>query len=206
MGIGATAESAVDAGFHVTRTDGAGAPVDVAGSADLVDGGAYLRIDDLPGNLSEALDELETAAGLNPNLAVVYCGLGDTLAYDGRIDQAIPKFERAINLSPHDPMRWAFYAYRALAHLFARDFDLAEEWARQATRVSNCHYWGYAHRVAALGHLQRKDDLRQALAELQRINPAFTCEVARKRLFYVKDPNQVALYLEGLRRAGVAEG
>jgi tetratricopeptide (TPR) repeat protein len=148
---------------------------------------------------NEALGELEIAAELNPNLAVVYCGLGDSLAYEGRIDEAIPYFQRAIDLSPHDP-------YRALAHLFAQEFDLAEEWARKATRVPNCHYWGFAHRVAALGHLQRSDELETALTELRRINPDFTCNFAQGRLFYVKDPNQISLYIDGLRRAGMPEG
>jgi TolB-like protein/Flp pilus assembly protein TadD len=155
---------------------------------------------------SEALGELEIAAELNPNLAVVYCGLGDSLAYEGRIGEAIPYFQRAIDLSPHDPLRWAFYSYRALAHLFAREFELAEEWARKATRVPNCHYWGFSHRVAALGHLQRSDELADALTELRQINSGFTCKVAQRRLFYVKDPNQITLYIEGLRQAGVPEG
>ena len=154
----------------------------------------------------EALDELEIAAKLNPNLAMVYCGLGDSLAYEGRISEAIPYFQRAIDLSPHDPLRWAFYSYRALAHLFAREFELAEDWARQATRVPNCHYWGFSHRVAALGHLQRADESEAALAELRKINPGFTCKLAQRRLFYVKNPSQVALYIEGLRQAGVPEG
>ena len=114
--------------------------------------------------------------------------------------------QRAIELSPHDPLRWAFYSYRALAHLFAREFELAEDWARKATRVPNCHYWGFSHRVAALGHLQRADDLEIALTELRKINPDFTCKVAKRRLFYVKNPSQIALYIEGLRRAGVPEG
>ena len=155
---------------------------------------------------SEALAELEIAAELNPNLAVVFCGLGDSLTYEGRISEAIPYFQRAINLSPHDPLRWAFYSYRALAHLFAREFELAEEWARKATRVPNCHYWGFAHRVAALGHLQQTDELEATLAELRQIKPDFTCKFAQRRLFYVKNPSQIALYIEGLRQAGVPEG
>jgi Predicted integral membrane protein len=154
----------------------------------------------------EALGELEAAVELNPNLAVVYCGLGDSLAYDGRISEAIPYFQRAINLSPHDPLRWAFYSYGALAYLFAREFDLAEDWARKATRVPNCHYWGFAHHVAALGYLQRADELETALAELRKIKPDFTCKLARERLFYLKNPDQIALYIDGLRRAGVPEG
>jgi TolB-like protein len=158
------------------------------------------------GAYGNALGELEAAIELNPNLAVAYCGLGDSLAYEGRVSEAIPYFQRAINLSPHDPMRWAFYSYRALAHLFAQQFELAEEWAHKATRIPNCHYWGYAHRVAALGHLQRTDESGVALTELLKINPSFNCNLARRRLFYLKDPSQIALYIDGLRRSGVPEG
>jgi TolB-like protein/Tfp pilus assembly protein PilF len=155
---------------------------------------------------AEALGELEAALELNPNLAVVHCGLGDSLAYDGRLQEAIPHFQRAINLSPHDPLRWAFYAYGALAHLFARQFEQAEEWARRATRIPNCHYWGYAHRVAALGYLERTEERMAALSELLKIKADFSCAHAKRRLFYLKDPSQIALYLDGLLRAGVPEG
>jgi TolB-like protein/DNA-binding winged helix-turn-helix (wHTH) protein len=153
----------------------------------------------------DALAELETAVELNPCLAVSYCGLGDSLAYEGRISEAIPYFQKAIDLSPYDPLRWAFYSYRALAHLFGREFDLAFEWALKATRVPNAHYWAFAHRVSALGHLQRPEDLRVAVDELLQRKPDFSCSFARKRLFYVKDPDQLELYIEGLGRAGIPE-
>lgn len=152
---------------------------------------------------ADALAELKTAAELNPSLAVVYCGVGDSLAYEGRTDQAIPYFEKAIELSPYDPQRWAFYSYRALAHLFAGQFDSAAEWAHKATLVPHCHYWPFAHRVSALGHLQQVDAMRSAKAELLQCRPDFSCDFALQRLFYVKNPDQLALYIEGLRRAGV---
>jgi TolB-like protein/DNA-binding winged helix-turn-helix (wHTH) protein/Tfp pilus assembly protein PilF len=153
----------------------------------------------------DALAELEVAIELNPSLAVSYCGLGDSLAYEGRIREAIPYFQRAIDLSPYDPLRWAFYSYRALAHIFAREFELASEWAQRATRVPNAHYWAFANRVSALGHLGQAGELRMAVNELLQRNPSFTCSFARKRLFYVRDPEQLELYLEGLRRAGMPE-
>jgi TolB-like protein/tetratricopeptide (TPR) repeat protein len=157
------------------------------------------------GAYRDALGELETAVELNPNLAVVYCGLGDSLAYEGRISEAIPYFQRAIRLSPHDPLRSAFYSYGALAYLFAHEFETAEDWAHKATRIPNCSYWGFAHRVAALGYLERTDERASALAELLKIKPDFTCGLARRRLFYLKDPAQIALYVDGLRRAGVPD-
>ncbi|MDP3675587.1 MAG: winged helix-turn-helix domain-containing tetratricopeptide repeat protein, partial [Novosphingobium sp.] len=138
----------------------------------------------------DALAELETAVELNPCLALSYCGLGDSLAYEGRVSEAIPYFQRAIELSPYDPLRWAFYSYRALAHIFGREFELAGEWAQRATRVPNAHYWAFAHRVSALGHLQRPDDLRTAVPELLQRKQDFSCSFARKRLFYIKNPGQ----------------
>jgi len=152
----------------------------------------------------DALAELESAVELNPNLAVVYCGLGDSLAYEGRFSEAIPYFEKAISLSPYDPQRWAFYSYRALAHLLARQFELAAEWAQKATRIPNSHYWPFAHRVAALGHLQRPE-AQAALVELLQRQPDFSARLARKRLFYIKDPLHLDIYIEGLRKGGVPE-
>jgi tetratricopeptide (TPR) repeat protein len=153
----------------------------------------------------DALAELETAVELNPCLAVTYCGLGDSLAYEGRISEAIPYFQKAIDLSPHDPLRWAFYSYRALAHIFAREFDLANEWAQRATRVPNAHYWAFAHRASALGHLERPQERAAAVNDLIQRKPDFSCGFARKRLFYLKDRDQLDLYLEGLRRAGISD-
>jgi TolB-like protein/Tfp pilus assembly protein PilF len=151
----------------------------------------------------DALAELESAANLNPSLAVVYCGLGDSLAYEGRIDEAIPHFEKAVSLSPYDPQRWAFYSYRALAHLCAGQFESAVEWSQKATRVPHCHYWPFAHRVSALGHLQRLDALEGARAELLQQKPGFSCGFARRRLFFIKNPVHLERYIAGLVKAGI---
>jgi TolB-like protein/Tfp pilus assembly protein PilF len=152
-----------------------------------------------------ALRELETAIDLNPCLAQAYCGLGDSLAYEGRMDEAIGLFEKAIQLSPHDPFRWAFFSYRALAHLFQKDFQSAEQWADKAVRVPNSHYWANAHLVVALSHQNRPDATQAALENLLARKPGFTCAVAQNRLFYIKRPDQLALYLDGLRAAGLPE-
>jgi adenylate cyclase len=82
-------------------------------------------------------------------------------------------------------------------------FSKALEWAQKATRIPNCHYWPFAHRVAALGHMQRTKELRTAVAELLQRRPGFSQSFARKRLFYVKKPAQLDVYIEGLRRAGI---
>ena len=115
----------------------------------------------------------------------------------------MPYFEKALSLSPHDPQRWAFYSYGALAYLFARKFEEAQKWAWNATRIPNAHYWPFAHRLAALGHLQRKEELSTAIAELLQRKPDFTARFARERLFYVRNPAHLDVYMDGLRLAGI---
>ncbi|MFT5393978.1 MAG: adenylate cyclase [Gammaproteobacteria bacterium] len=150
-----------------------------------------------------ALAESRIAVQLNPSLGVAHCGIADALTYMGFVEDAIPQFETAIRLSPQDPWRWAFFAYRSLAHLFREEYDAAVYWAGSALRVPNCAYWANAHMVSALGHLGMKDKGNGAAAELLRRKPRFSCEYAKQRLFYVKDAGQLARYLDGLRKAGL---
>lgn len=153
---------------------------------------------------NEAIEALEHAIELNPYLAVTYCGLGDSLAYEGRLDEAIDKFEMAIRLSPHDPFRWAFYSYRSLAHIFRGEYADAALWARKSAQLPNAQYWARAHLVAALGHLGGSEMAASAMEDLRLHKPEFSLAFARAHLFYLKREEQLDLYLDGLRRAGVA--
>jgi len=121
------------------------------------------------------------------------------------MEESIARFEEAIRLSPHDPWRWGFFAYRSLAHLFMKQHEAAAEWAQKALRDPNCQYWANSHLVAAIGHLDRIDEARSALEELLRRKPEFSCSFARTHLFYIKSAAQIEHYLDGLRKAGVPE-
>lgn len=150
-----------------------------------------------------AIDALEHAITLNPCHALSHCGLGDSLAYEERFDEALHQFDHAIALSPHDPFRWAFMSYRSLAHLFAGQFKESALWARRASQVPNAHYWARAHLVSALGHL---GDAEQASTDsnlLLKTRPGFSRNFAEERLFFVKKRNQLETFLEGLGRAGI---
>jgi TolB-like protein/Flp pilus assembly protein TadD len=150
-----------------------------------------------------AIDALQHALELNPCLAVTYCGLGDSFAYEGRLDEALEQFEIAIKLSPHDPFRWAFYSYRSLAHLFRAEYEDAVSWARKAVAIPNAQYWARAHLLAALGHVGDQSQIEGAVRDLLEIKPAFSLDFAREHLFYIKRPDQLEMYLEGLRKAGL---
>lgn len=152
-----------------------------------------------------ALSENEVAIDLNPTFAAAHCGLADSLAYEGRYDEAIERFEKAIELSPNDPQRWAFLTYGALALIFKGDYETAVQWLDRASVIPNCQYWTVAHKAVALAQLGRKDEAAKAVRQLLREKPNFTIAFATQKLFYLKDPKQLDCYLKGLSLAGIPE-
>lgn len=151
----------------------------------------------------EAQAQCRTALDLNPSFAQAHCAMGDALSYGGRAEEAILQFEESIRLSPQDPWRWAFLSYEALARIFLKQYGRAVESAQAALRIPNCQYWANAHLVAALGHLDKVDEASDAVAELLRRKPGFSCRYAEEHLFFLESRVQLEHYLEGLRKAGV---
>ena len=150
-----------------------------------------------------ALAENEKAIELNPTLAPAFCALGDSLAYEGRYEEASEHFQKSVEMSPNHPQLWAFLTYGALNFLFARQFEKALDWAERAADIPNCQYWALSHAVVALSYLERKDEARKMVNRLLQERPDFTLTFAQKRLFYLKREDQLKLYLEGLEAAGV---
>jgi TolB-like protein len=151
----------------------------------------------------DALVENGIAIDLNPTFAAAHCGLGDSLAYEGRYEESVSCFEKAVELSPNDPQLWAFYTYGALVFLFKREFARALEWTERASAIPNCQYWTTAHRAVALAHLGRHDEARRTAGLLMQQNTDFSRAFAREKLFYLKDPEQIGLYMQGLEGAGI---
>lgn len=156
------------------------------------------------GEYDRAVEENNKAIELNPTLAVAYCALGDSLAYGGHYEESMAYFEKSIDLSPNDPQLWAFYTYGALALLFNRDFERALRWLDRARSIPNYQYWTTAHRVVALAHLGRHTEATAVADELRHEVPDVSLEFVREKLFYLKDPAQINLYLEGLSAGGIS--
>lgn len=64
----------------------------------------------------EAIRHFNTASQLNPNFATAAGFVGFTLALDGRAEEALRQFERALRISPRDPFNSFFYSWTAAAH------------------------------------------------------------------------------------------
>lgn len=152
-----------------------------------------------------ALAENEKAIQLNPTLAPAFCALGDSLAYEGRYEEASEHFEKAVEMSPNHPQLWAFLSYGALNFIFSGQYEKALEWAERATDIPNCQYWALAHATVALSYLDRMPQAEKMAARLLRERPEFSLSFARKRLFFLKREDQLKLYLDGLEKAGIKD-
>ena len=163
------------------------------------------RIYSIRFDYEQAISELEFAIKLNPCLADAYHGLGFTLTYSGRAEEAIPLFETAYRLSPHDANVWAFFGIRAVAYIEMRQYDEAIKCAREAVRKRYAKYWAFSHLVSALGHGGTAQEAEKAITELLARKPDFTVNFAKIHLYYYRKPEQLDHYFQGLRKAGLPE-
>ena len=152
-----------------------------------------------------ALTESEMAITLNPGLAAAYCGYGQALTFEGYYDEAVDQFEKTIALDPHDPYLWVSICNGALTLIFKQDFETALSWSERASEFPDRLYWPTAHKTVSLAYLERQDDARRSVEKLLAGKPGFTTQSAERELFRPKRPNQLELYLDGLRMAGVPE-
>ena len=155
------------------------------------------------GEYDRSIADLKAAIELNPGMAQAHCGLGDSMAYSGQLEDALECFEEAVRISPSDPYRWAFLSYGATALLFKGAYEEAAKWATEAESVPNSHYWPTAIRVSALAHMDRMAEATSALKHLKERRPGITADFVESRLFYLKDPQQIETYVSGLRKAGL---
>jgi TolB-like protein len=154
----------------------------------------------------EAVAHLRQAIRLNPSFAQAYFALGFTLIVSGRAGAGIPYLERAVELSPHDPHLSSFHAIRALGLLALGQLDLAEDFARNATRIPNANRWPFLVLVSLLGRTDRAEEARRAVADLLERSPSgFSLANARSEFFFCGDEALRRLYIDGLRRAGLRE-
>jgi adenylate cyclase len=128
--------------------------------------------------------------------------------YRGEHADAIIRLERAIRLSPLDLLAHHFYTGMGWAHLFAGRYDEAASWARRAALEKPD--WAPTARVETIACALsgRIVEAREALARLRAIDPDLRLshlERGRGVPSAWRRAEDRALYIEGLRRAGLPE-
>ena len=159
-------------------------------------------------NVELAVDAYEAALALNPSLAPAYGSLGAAKIRVGNSAEAFEPLQKAIKLSPRDPLLNIWYFYIAHAHTHLGQYQEAIDWCHRSIAVKP--FWiAYADLAASYAWTGREKEAQATAAELRRMRPDYT--VAR----WLEDgkgwsDNNVFLaefqrIAEGLRKAGLPE-
>jgi len=149
---------------------------------------------------------IDHALTLNPNSANAWCARGWVAAMQGRADPAIEALQRAIRLSPLDPLRWLFVGGISFAHLVARRFEEAVDWADRYVREQPRLGSGYRIKAVACAHLGRLRQAQECARRILELQPAFTIsEWQRTYAEFMCSPETLAMCMDGLRKAGLPE-
>src|SRR5215469_9587681 len=158
----------------------------------------------LAGEAEMAAAALDRVLALNPNAAHAWSARGIIHAVRNQPEAAIEAIERARRLSPFDPYTFLYALYIALAHLAARRFKQAIEWADRALHEQPRMVAAMRTKVAANAHLGRLDEARAELSRLLAIDPKLTIAGYREYAHFAA-PEVLELLVTGLRLAGLSE-
>jgi adenylate cyclase len=152
----------------------------------------------------DALAEYEKALELNPVSGRVRYGYGVALLHSGDAANAETEFNVAIQLSPRDPYRSAFYSRMSYCQIALRNYVSAVDWARKSISEPFTEPTVYLILVSALGHLERPAEMKDAMNELFQMIP--DASLGYVRALIPSEPETLENFLEGLRKAGLPEG
>src|SRR5262249_14859401 len=117
---------------------------------------------------------------------------------------ALNHFARAMRLNPLDPNAFSTQAGMASAHFFAGRYDEASLWAERSMQEQAGHTPPLRILAASSALASRLEDAHAAIARLRQLEPTFRMSDLRDRTA-LRRPQDLAMFAEGLRRAGLQE-
>ena len=154
------------------------------------------------GNLGTARVLLERALALDPNAAWAWSRLGYVESLSNRPERAIEDFERALRLSPLDPMNFNTHAGMAFAHQAAQHYGEAVALYRRALEERPHAVWIYRYLASALSDAGKMAEAKEAFSEMMRNYPGLT--VAKFRQAMPPAPT-VDRMVDNLRKLGLPD-
>jgi class 3 adenylate cyclase/tetratricopeptide (TPR) repeat protein len=150
-----------------------------------------------------ARQAFEAALALSPSCALAY-NLGSVvMVLAGDADRGIEWGERALRLSPFDPMNYVPWLSITLGRLQRSEYEAAAEAAHKAFQANP--YWSSAHFLLAATHAKigRLDAARSAAARVLELQPGFT--ISGTCAAFDIHPSIAAPLSEALSLAGLPE-
>jgi adenylate cyclase len=152
----------------------------------------------------EAIRGCKTAIALNPSYAHAYHWLGMSEISSGNALEGVQHGETSVQLAPRDTLVGPAMAWIAIGNLCLGEYEKTVDWARKALQLPSTQYRANAAIVSSYGHLGNQTEANRAHEQLLRRKSDFTIEFAEKA-FPVVYPEYVAVFIDGLRKAGVPE-
>jgi adenylate cyclase len=153
------------------------------------------------GDSESEIEMAERAVALNPNSFGAWNCRGWVYRIAGLYEEAVLSFERAMRLSPVDPLTHRALIGMAAAYIELRRFDEAIAAGKLARRQKPSYAPAYRCLASALAHLGRDGEAHEAAAHVLETDPSFTITswIARG------GQSNAKLMAEGLRKAGLPE-
>jgi adenylate cyclase len=153
------------------------------------------------GDCESEIEMADRAVALNPNSFFAWHFRGYVYRNAGRPEEAIQSFERAIRMSPVDPLLHRSFTGIGYAFTELRCFDEAIVAGKKAQRQNPFFAPAYRCLASAFAHLGRDAEAREAAARLLERDPKFTISswIARG------GQSNAKLLIEGLRKARLPE-
>ncbi len=146
---------------------------------------------------------IDRSLGINVNDAQAWALSGWNHANAGNGRAAIEHLERAVRLSPVDPMSHIFHAGIGAGYMVLGEFERMVEPALLSVRLGPTYSSNWRFLAVALVNAGCLDEARQAIRRLLELEPGLTvAKVQARRNGPVDQPHKI-VFLDSLRRAGL---
>ena len=152
-----------------------------------------------------ALTAFDRSFALSSSLAFALGFSSIVRAWKGDDTIAVEHGNRALRLSPFDPLIYLPYVGLAYAHFAAGRFEEAVAAASLATQSNPRFTPLHMLHAASLASLDRREDAKTVVQRLLELQPGITVATAILSARYV-DPKNIGALENALRRAGLPEG
>ena len=153
-------------------------------------------------DLDSAERRLAQALAANPNEPLAWVHSAINHSWRGRGGEAVQCADRALSLSPLDPMMYYFNSAAGQANLIDEHYDRAIELSTRSLRENRLHTPTLRTLAAALMLSGRIDEARETMCELRELEPGLTATAFRAR-YPGRDSPHAERFAAALQAAGL---
>ena len=153
-------------------------------------------------DLDAAQQRLAQAVTANPNEPIAWLHSAITHAWRGEGSAAVEHADRALSLSPLDPMMYYFNSLSGTVNLIAERYDRSIEFCTRSLRENRLHTPSLRTLAAAFALSGRLVEARETMSELRQLEPTLTAGAFLAR-YPGRDSSHAGRFVKALLDAGL---